>query len=443
MNTTLRRNWLVVGLLGVVVGCGDNIRPGEGTDNTEPPVAVDDVAAALEDTAVTFDVTGNDTDDDGGPLAVASVTQPTNGEVTLNGDGTLTYLAGANFNGDDTFTYTLNGGSVGSVTMQVVAVNDAPSFVVGPVASVTGGAAETMNPWATAVSAGPADEVGQTVAFEITGNTNTAFFTTLPAVSPTGVLTFATVSGPGFATITLRMTDSGGVANGGVDTSATQSFGIRNGAPTITLRSLDTYVAVSGAGLTNSNASGTTMLNGDVGLSPTGTCIGDGVPCTATNPVITGTLHVNDAAAAQAKTDLEIAYTEAAARPPGTAVNDISGMVLLPGVYTSASTMSIAVGGAVTLDGQGDDNAVWVFQIGSSLTVNNNAQVLLINGARAKNVFWAAFASSTLGSEVSFQGTVLAGASNTVGTDSTVVGRLLCSTGMITLLSNTITLPPL
>jgi hypothetical protein len=103
--------------------------------------------------------------------------------------------------------------------------------------------------------------------------------------------------------------------------------------------------------------------------------------------------------------------------------------------------MSVAVGGTVTLDGQGDANAVWIFQIGSSLTVNNSAQVLLINGANAKNVFWAAFASSTLGSNVSFQGTVLAGASNSVGTDSVVVGRLLCTTGQITLLSNTISLP--
>ncbi len=438
----------------MIVGCGDNIRPGGQDDPDAPvatpdaapgaaPVAVDDVATALEDIAVTVDVTGNDTDADGGPLSVASVTQPTNGAVTLDGDGTLTYLGGANFNGDDTFTYTLNGGSVGTVTMQVAAVNDAPSFVAGPAVSVGGGAAVTVNPWATMLSAGPADEVGQTLVFEITNNTNTAFFTTLPSVSSSGVLTFRTVSGPGFATITLRITDNGGVANGGVATSTTQSFGIRNGVPAVTLRSLETYVAVSGAGLTNSNASGTTTLGGDVGLSPIGTCIGDGVPCTATNPVITGTLHVNDAAAAQAKADLDSAFTEAAGRPSNTTVINLTGKTLVPGVYTSASTMRIAVGGTVTLDGQGDDNAVWIFQVGSSLTVNNNAQVLLINGARAKNVFWAISASSTLGTDVSFQGTVMAGASNSVGTDSTVVGRLLCSDGTITLLSNTITLPPL
>ncbi len=442
MNPKLKANWLAIGLVVGVVACGDNIGP--GGDLTDPPVAVDDTEAANEDTALTLSVTDNDTDDDGGPLKVASVTQPAHGEVTLNDDGTLTYLAAANFNGSDVFTYMLNGGSTAAVAIEVAAVNDAPTFVLGPVASVTGGAAEIFNPWATDIAAGPADEVGQTVTFEITGNTNAAFFTTLPAVSPTGVLTFATVSGAGFATITLRLKDNGGVANGGADTSATQSFGIRNGAAAITLRSLTTFVAVSGAGLTNSNVSGTTTLNGDVGLSPTGTCIGDGSPCTAANPVINGTLHINDTAAQQAKTDLVAAYTEAAGRPAGTTVSDITGMTLTPGVYSSpASTMSIAVGGTVTLDGQGDDNAVWIFQVGSSLTANNNSQVLLINGARAKNVFWAVFASSTLGTDVSFQGTVLAGASNTVGTDSTVVGRLLCTNGMITLISNTITLPPL
>jgi len=211
----------------------------------------------------------------------------------------------------------------------------------------------------------------------------------------------------------------------------------------VAMASLSTFVAIAGAGLTNSNSGGTTTLNGDVGLTPTATCLGDGIPCTLTDPVINGTLYANDpgGVAAQAKVDLTAAYVDAAGRPSGTTVNDISGMVLPPGVYNSGSTMSIAVGGVVTLDAQGDANAVWIFQIGSSLTVNNNAQVLIINGGKASHVFWAIFASSTIGSNVDFKGNVLAGASNSVGTGSTVIGRLLCTTGQITLLSNTITLP--
>jgi len=212
----------------------------------------------------------------------------------------------------------------------------------------------------------------------------------------------------------------------------------------VNLRSLSTFVAVAGAGLTNSNSGGTTTLGGDVGLYPDATCMGDGSICSLTNPVITGTLYAADpeGIAAQAKIDLTAAYVDATSRPVGTTVNDITGMTLAPGVYTSDSTMSVAVGGTVTLDGEGDDDAVFIFQIGSSLTVNNSAQVLLTNGAQAKNVFWAVFASSTLGTDVSFVGNILAGASNSVETGSVVLGRLLCRTGQITLLSNTITLPP-
>ena len=103
--------------------------------------------------------------------------------------------------------------------------------------------------------------------------------------------------------------------------------------------------------------------------------------------------------------------------------------------------MSIAVNGVVTLDARGDANAVWIFQVGSSLTVNNNAKLLLINGAKAGNVYWAVFASSTLGTNVSFKGNVLAGSSNSLGSGSVVEGRMLCRTGQITLLSNTVSVP--
>jgi len=212
----------------------------------------------------------------------------------------------------------------------------------------------------------------------------------------------------------------------------------------INLGSLSSFVAVAGAGLTNSNSAGVTTLNGDVALSPTATCLSDGIPCSAGAPQINGTLYANDPAgvAAAAKADLLSAYNEAQGKPPGTTVSaNLAGQVLAPGVYTSGSSMDIAVGGILTLDAQGDPNASWIFQIGSTLTANNDSQVLLVNGARAANVFWAVGSSSTIGSNVDFKGTVLASASNSVGTGSTVEGRLLCSTGQITLLSNTISLP--
>ncbi len=279
-----------------------------------------------------------------------------------------------------------------------------------------------------------------TGTFTLTGPAMASVMGTISYDAPSQIATFAPVSNlaPNTSytgTITTGVEDLTGNA---LLSDFVWSFmtGTQEAQEPIDLQSLSTFVAVAGAGLTSD---GNTTLNGDVGLSPSATFVGT----PAGQPIINGTLYANDpgGVAAQAKTDLTAAYVDGAARPPGIVVNDLSGMILTPGVYTSGSTMSIAVGGVVTLDGQGDANAVWIFQVGSSLTVNNNAQVILLNGANAGNVFWAIFASSTMGTDVSFKGNVLAGASNSLGTNSTVEGRMLCRTGQITLLQNTITLP--
>ncbi|MFO0744230.1 MAG: Ig-like domain-containing protein [Myxococcota bacterium] len=246
-------------------------------------------------------------------------------------------------------------------------------------------------------------------------------------------------------TLTTDVRDLSGVP---LEQAVVWSFTTGNEAAALAgpdLGSLVPFAAAAGSGLTNSNSAGITIINGDVALSPNGTCLGDGVPCTLIDPVINGTLYANDAGgvAARAKADLTIAFNDAMGRPPGVVVTDLSGLTLVPGVYTASTALLVATDATVTFDGQGDSNGVWIFQIGSSLTVNNNVNVILKNGAKAKNIFWTAAASSTLGSNVHFQGTILAGASNSVGTGSVVVGRLLCSTGAITLLSNTITRPPL
>src|SRR5262249_1418084 len=89
----------------------------------------------------------------------------------------------------------------------------------------TGSAAQTVPNWATAISAGPADEAAQTVAFSVTGNSNAALFAVAPAVSPTGTLTYTpAATANGSATITLVLKDNRGTANGGVDTSAPVTF---------------------------------------------------------------------------------------------------------------------------------------------------------------------------------------------------------------------------
>lgn len=170
---------------------------------------------------------------------------------TIANNGTLSYTPAANANGSSTFTVTVqddggtaNGGIDTSApqtfTISVTAVNDAPSFVVGPNQTVLEDAGpQTVTPWATAISAGPPDEAGQTLSFNITGNSNAALFSAGPTVSPTGQLSYTpAANAAGTATITLVLMDDGGTANGGVDTSAPQSFTITitgvNDAPVFT-----------------------------------------------------------------------------------------------------------------------------------------------------------------------------------------------------------------
>ena len=128
-------------------------------------------------------------------------------------------------------------------------VNDAPSFTKGANQTVLDedAGAQSVSGWATAISAGPTNQSGQTVDF-IVSNTNNALFGVQPAVSPTGTLTFTpTANANGSATVSVQIHDNGGVLNGGVDTSAAQTFTITvtavNDAPTATnLSAAETYV---------------------------------------------------------------------------------------------------------------------------------------------------------------------------------------------------------
>jgi hypothetical protein len=174
----------------------------------------------------------------------------------ISPSGVLTFTPSANAFGSATITVTAqdNGGTANSgadtsapvtFTINVTAVNDAPSFTKGPDVTVFDNAGpQTFSPWATGISAGP-NEAGQTVAFQVVGNSNTSLFSAQPAVSPAGALTFTPAPGAnGTATVTIQLVDNGGTANGGVDTSATQTFTITvnhaNVAPTAGNDSYDT-----------------------------------------------------------------------------------------------------------------------------------------------------------------------------------------------------------
>ena len=190
---------------------------------------VDVVSWSYESTCVPT-VLANDTDADGNPLTAILVSPPSNGSVALSADGTFTYSPTTNFFGADSFTYKANDGftdsNVATVTMTVNPVNDSPSFVAGPNQTVPGnGETVTVPGWATAISAGPANESGQTVSFLVINDTD-FLFATQPTVDVTGTLTFAPSGAQGTAVVTVRAHDNGGTANGGIDTSAPQTFTI-------------------------------------------------------------------------------------------------------------------------------------------------------------------------------------------------------------------------
>lgn len=136
----------------------------------------------------------------------------------------------------------------------------------------------------------------------------------------------------------------------------------------------------------------------------------------------------------QAKLDLRNSYLFAAAATipaPATISGNQGGKTLAPGIYKSTSTLSIA-GSNLTLDAGGNENAVWIFQIASSLTTTVGGNVVLTGGAKANNVFWQVGASATLGNDTDFKGNILALISITMNTGATIDGRLLARNGAVT-----------
>jgi hypothetical protein len=193
------------------------------------------------------------------------------------------------------------------------------------------------------------------------------------------------------------------------------------------LGTADSFAVLAGTTVTNT---GETVVVGDVGVDPGSAVTGA--------PAVSGTTHRHDAVAAGAQRDLVTAYNDAAGRGPATAVSgDLVGQTLVSGVYRSTSSLGLT--GTLTLDAQGDPQAVFVFQIASTLITGTGSRVSIIGGGQACNVFWQVGSSATLGTGSQLKGSVLALTSIAAQTAATVEGRLLARNGAVTLDSNTIT----
>jgi hypothetical protein len=193
------------------------------------------------------------------------------------------------------------------------------------------------------------------------------------------------------------------------------------------------------AGSTVTNTGPTVILNGNVGVSP-GSAITGFPPGIVVPPFTT---HAADGVAAQAQTDLTTAYNAAAALAPTQNLTgqNLGGLILTPGVYSFSSSAQLT--GTLILNDQGNPNAQFVFQIGSTLTTASGSAVVTINDPSLKpgaNVFWQVGSSATLGTGTAFEGHILALTSITLTTGATILdGSALARNGAVTLDDNLIT----
>jgi hypothetical protein len=199
---------------------------------------------------------------------------------------------------------------------------------------------------------------------------------------------------------------------------------------------VDTFEVLAGSTVTNTGA--TVVSGGNVGVSP-----GSAITGFPPGSVSGGVLHAADAAAAQAQSELTTAYGVASglACPGGNNLTgqNLGGLILTPGVYCFSTSAQLT--GILTLNALGNQNAEFIFQIGSTLTTASGSSIVLINNAQAGNVFWQLGSSATLGTTTVFAGNILAQSSITLTTGATLNGRALARTGAVTLDTNTFNAP--
>ncbi len=216
-------------------------------------------------------------------------------------------------------------------------------------------------------------------------------------------------------------------------------------AQAVSLGAAENFTIVTGQGLTNN---GLTVITGNVALSPLTTISGFDFSTPPGAGRVIGTVHYNDGLAAQAQADSLTAYNTLAGTAFLPANNltglDLGGLTLTPGVYHFNTSAGLT--GNMILNTQTDPNAVFIFQIGSTLTAEVGSSVTVIGAGAGitPNIFWQVGSSATLNTGTAFTGNILAQASVSLGTGSSLVnGRAIALDGAVTLLSNSLIAPGL
>ena len=391
-------------------------------------------------------------------FTVKQGTTPVAGTVTYNGS-TASFTPTVAFTANTIYTATVTTGAKNlagtglandyvwtfatgtSLEPTVVSTDPIPNAVNVPLAKViTATFSVPMDPLTINFTTFNLTRAGIPVAGTVTYSGNTASFT--PTVS-------LLVNTDYTATITTGAKSAAGVplAANYVWRFSTNSI---LGPGTVNLNTAARFGIL--AATTISNITGISQVNNaDVGLSP-----GLRAAITGFPPAIVtgGAIYASDdvlpagtaAMLTQAKTDLTTAYlaAESATSPAVVTVSgDQGNKTLTPGIYKSTSTLSIQSGNLV-LDGQGDADAVWIFQVAGAFTTVGGigGNVILINGAQAKNIFWQTGSTATIGDNTSFQGNILALTSITLNPRATTVGRVLSRNGSVTMNNTNIIIKP-
>ena len=223
--------------------------------------------------------------------------------------------------------------------------------------------------------------------------------------------------------VTATVRDTAGNAG-----TASQSLTIEINPDPVLLHTAGTYSVLAG---TNVVGTGTSTLTGDLGVSP-GTSITGFPPGT-----VAGTIHAGDPQAAQAQSDLVLAYNDAANRTPSSEFNgDQNGQTFHEGIHHTATAFALT--GTLTLDAQGDPNAIFIIQVGAALNTAAASHIALVNGAQASNVYWLVNGAAGTGASSTFAGTIIATGAITLGDSTQLVGQAL-SYNTVTLANNPIT----
>jgi hypothetical protein len=375
------------------------------------------------------------------PEVVSTVPANAATGVPLNQAVSATFTEGMNPLTITTGTFTLVGpGGIGvSGTVAYDAVNFIATFT--PNEPLTAGSSYTAM-----VTNGATNSAG--VSLGTTGAPDPWSFTTGAIVIPPPV-----VLGPNMS-LFAGFGGPAGMTNMGVETVVNGDIGT-TGVSTLITGFHDTSVVVAGIPkcVYTETPLNIGQVNGAIATAPpppTVACPNEGTAVT---------FDLAKAAAAEALT----AYNTLAAIPNGLDVSvcpgcgggtagELGNRTLATGVYKSAAQSFAITQGDLTLDAKGDPNAFWVFQMGTSLTVGTpsvHRNVLLVNGAQAKNVFWQVGSSTTINGVVgggTMQGTIISQAGITVSTAgvnaiTTINGRLLDLTASVTIVNTVINVP--